>query len=82
MVKENRSQKAKETDTQLEQAIRQAMSTKGLTHAALAQRLGVKSPSVTKLIIGKTGIIPQSLIGLLEALDLELTAVPRTGEHG
>jgi len=82
MVKENRSQNAKETDAQLEQAIRQAMSVQGLTHAALAQRLGVKPPSVTKLITGKTGIIPQSLIDLLEALHLELTAVPRTGEHG
>jgi len=76
MVKENRSRKAKETDTQLEQAIRQAMGAKGLTHAALAQQLGVKPPHITRVVTGQSGFIPQSLIDVLEALNLELTVCP------
>jgi ribosome-binding protein aMBF1 (putative translation factor) len=80
MTKEERSPAAQKTDHQIEVTIRQAMSEQGLTHASLAQRLGIKAPSVTRIITGKTGIIPQSLIDVLEALSLELTVQPSSGE--
>ena len=43
----------------------------------LAKTLEVKQPSVSPLITRKRGKIPESLLKLLEALDLELIAAPR-----
>jgi len=58
------------------------MKRKGMSSYELARRLDVKQPSVSPIITRKRGKIPQSLIDVLKVLDLELTAVPRTGEHG
>ncbi|SEI65814.1 hypothetical protein SAMN04488058_101261 [Deinococcus reticulitermitis] len=64
-----------------EQYIRSSLETarlsKGLTHAALAQQLGVKPPSVTAVLTRKRGLIPQSLLDVVEALDLELVLRPK-----
>ena len=76
MTKETRTVAALKTDRELESKIRETMKQKGLTQVVLARQLGIKPPSVTKIITGKTGIIPQSLIDLLEALQLELTVQP------
>ena len=48
------------------------MSEQGLTQQALAERLGIKQPSVAAVISGARGTIPQSLIDVLDALNLEL----------
>jgi len=71
-----------ETESRIEQALREAMKRKGMSSYELARRLDVKQPSVSPIITRKRGKIPQSLIDVLKVLDLELTAVPRTGEHG
>jgi transcriptional regulator with XRE-family HTH domain len=60
------------TDERIRLAIREAMNDKGLTQQELADKLGIKQPSVAQLISGKYGAIPQSLLDVLEALDLEL----------
>ncbi|AWN24677.1 XRE family transcriptional regulator [Deinococcus irradiatisoli] len=49
-----------------------------LTQADLALKLGIKQPSVAELLGGRRGRIPQSLIDLLDALDLELVVQPKT----
>lgn len=46
-----------------------------MTHAQLASRLGIKQPSVTQLLNGTYGNIPQSLLKALDALGLELMVV-------
>ena len=48
---------------------------RGMTHAQLASRLGIKQPSVTQLLNGTYGKIPQSLLKALDALGLEITVV-------
>ncbi|GHF65135.1 hypothetical protein GCM10017781_46090 [Deinococcus metalli] len=55
--------------------MRAAVRRRGLTHAQLASRLGIKQPSVTQLLNGTYGKIPQSLLEALDALGLEITVV-------
>lgn len=57
--------------------MRQVMAEKNLTQVELAKRLGVKQPSIAAILSGKRGTIPQSLLDLLDALDLELNAQPK-----
>lgn len=61
-------------DQRIREAMRLAMETHSpkLTQAALAERLGVSQPAVAALLSGRRGQIPQSLVDMLEALDLEL----------
>ncbi|WP_245808585.1 helix-turn-helix domain-containing protein [Deinococcus hopiensis] len=66
------------TDEQIRTALRAAMAARNVTQAELARRLEVKQPSVAAILSGKRGSIPQSLLDVLEALDLELTAHPRS----
>lgn len=65
------------TDEQIRDAIRQQMVKRKITAAELARRLNVKHQSVTPLLNGERGKIPQSLIDALEALDLELVVQPK-----
>jgi len=66
-----------ETDQTIRQAIREAMLSQGLTQAELAQKLGVKQPSVAQLISGKYGAVPASLLNALDALGLEIVIQPK-----
>lgn len=50
------------------------MGEQKLTQKELADKLGIKQPSVADVIGGRRGRVPQSLIDILEALGLELTA--------
>jgi len=59
--------------------IREEMNRQGITQAELARRLGIKPPSLAQVLSGKRGTMPESLMDVLEALGLELVAVP-TGE--
>ncbi len=54
------------------------MKEKGLTQAALAERLGIKQPSVADILTGRRGRQPESLLNLLDAAGLELTIQPKT----
>lgn len=61
---------------QIRAEIRDAMNRQGITQAALARRLGVKPPSLAQILSGKRGVMPESLMDVLHALDLTLKAVP------
>ncbi|MDL2342533.1 XRE family transcriptional regulator [Deinococcus sp. MIMF12] len=65
------------TEQGLKNALESARQAKGFTHAALAQKLGIKPPSVTAVLTRKRGLIPQSLLDVLDALDLELIVQPK-----
>lgn len=65
------------TDERIRAKMRQVMAEKNLTQVELAKRLGVKQPSIAAILSGKRGTIPQSLLDLLDALDLELNAQPK-----
>ncbi len=58
--------------------VRQEMSRQGVTQAELARRLGIKPPSLSQILNGKYGAVPESLLDLLGALGLTLEAVPFT----
>ncbi|WP_234009015.1 helix-turn-helix domain-containing protein [Deinococcus sp. NW-56] len=66
-------------DQRIREAMRLAMEMRSprLTQAVLAERLGISQPAVAALLSGRRGQIPQSLVDLLEALDLELTVQPK-----
>lgn len=69
------------TERRLREQIEKARQERGLTHAGLAEKLRVKPPSVTVIVTRQSGKIPQSLLDVLDALDLELTAQPKgTGQ--
>lgn len=68
------------TDERIRQSIKQTMGEKGLTQQAIADELGVKQPSVAAVIGGSRGTIPQSLVDILDVLDLELIAVPKKSQ--
>lgn len=68
------------TEERLRRAMERARKNRGLTHAALAEQLGVKPPSVTVVLTRKSGRIPQSLLDVLDVLGLELTVRERSHE--
>lgn len=66
------------TDQRIRDAVREAMKGEPrITQAALAQRLGTSQPAIAALVNGSRGQVPQSLINLLDALDLELHVRPK-----
>jgi len=72
------------TDTRIRETVRAAIERRNprLTQLELAQKIGVRQPNVAALINGERGKVPQSLIDLLDALDLELVALPKGTQHG
>lgn len=65
-----------DTETRIEQSIRQAMKQRGMSTYDLARQLDVKQPSVFPIITRKSAKVPQSLLSVLHTLGLELIAVP------
>lgn len=61
-------------NTEIREAMRQALHKRGWTQEQLASELGITKSAVTQLLNGHYGKIPQSLLNALEALDLELVA--------
>lgn len=67
------------TDQRIRDSIREAMAQEPrTTQAALADRLNISQPAVAALLNGTRGQIPQSLLNLLDALNLELTVQRKT----
>ena len=54
------------------------MRRKGWTQSELARRLGVKPQSIYPILKGTRGKQPQSLVAILEVLDLELEVRPKS----
>ncbi len=66
-----------DADKTIRDTMKRVMHEEGLTQAALAERLGVKQPSVADILSGRRGRQPESLLNLLDALGLELTVTPK-----
>lgn len=58
----------------IRQSIRQEMDRQNVTQAELARKLDVKPPSLSQVLSGKRGLMPESLMDVLDALGLELVA--------
>ncbi len=61
----------------IRRSVRVALAERDMTQRDLAEKLGIAPQHVSDLIRGKTGKIPASWQKMLEALDLELVAVPK-----
>ena len=59
------------------EAVKEAMNTRELSQGELARQLEVDRPSITRLLSGTSGKVPKLWQEVLDALDLELVAVPR-----
>ena len=59
-------------DDRIRKALLKAMSEQGVSQADLARRMGVQPQSITKLLSGERGKVPQSVLRALDTLGLEL----------
>lgn len=59
-------------DDHIRKALLGAMSKQGISQAELARRMGVQPQSITKLLSGDRGKVPQSVLRALDTLGLEL----------
>lgn len=59
------------------EAVRQTLKARDLTQAEIAEQIGLKQPDVARLLNGRVGRVPENWQKLLDALGLELVAVPK-----
>ncbi|GGR48725.1 hypothetical protein GCM10008959_07330 [Deinococcus seoulensis] len=59
------------------QSVKSTMKEKGLTHQELADLTGIERANVTRLLSGTVGKVPDNWQRVLDALGLELIAVPK-----
>lgn len=60
-------------DKQIRAAIKDRLKALGMTNADVAKTLDITPQAVGQLVNGDRGKIPDSLLGLLHAIGLELT---------
>ena len=65
------------TDKAVRDGIEKAMRAAGKSASDIARDLEVSRSHVSQVLVGKRSTIPQSLIDILENLDLELVALPK-----
>lgn len=70
-----------DTDSQIRTALKAEMIRRGWSQQQLADQLGISKSAMAQILSGKYGKIPQSLIDVLNALDLELTVQSKPNEH-
>ena len=63
---------------QVRDAVKKAMSQREISQGELARQLEVDRPSITRLLSGASGKVPKLWQEVLDALDLELVAIPKT----
>ena len=66
-----------EMNQRIRKITRDAMEQKGISTYRLAELTGMQQPNVTRLLTGRSGSIPESWQKILDALNLELVAVPK-----
>ncbi|WP_245593316.1 helix-turn-helix domain-containing protein [Deinococcus frigens] len=59
------------------QGVKDTMKAQGLTHQELADLTGIERPNITRLLTGAVGKVPDNWQRVLDALGLELVAVPK-----
>ncbi|QLG10996.1 helix-turn-helix transcriptional regulator [Deinococcus sp. D7000] len=62
---------------QVRSAARAALKGKKLTQAEIADAIGLQQSDVARLLTGRVGRVPENWQKLLDALDLELIAIPK-----
>lgn len=63
-----------QVDQRIRDRIRAEMTAQGLTQAELARRLGIRPPSLSQVLSGSRGKVPQSLLDVLNELGLTIQA--------
>lgn len=63
-----------EVDQHIRHRIRTEMAAQGLTQVELARRLGIRPPSLSQILSGSRGKVPQSLLDVLNELGLTIQA--------
>jgi transcriptional regulator with XRE-family HTH domain len=61
-----------DTDLQIREAAKEALKERFGTESELARAMGVSRSHINQVLSGARGTIPQSLIDVLDALNLEL----------
>ena len=61
----------------IQQAVKAKMDTDGISQSALARQLGMERANLVRLTNGRAGDIPRRWQEILDALGLELIAVPK-----
>lgn len=62
---------------QVRQAVRERMKDQGITQVELGEQIGMAQPNVQRLLSGRVGSVPESWQKVLDALGMELIAVPK-----
>lgn len=57
--------------------VNQRMAAKGMNRAQLAREVGMELPNISRILNGRSGVMPESWGRILDALGLELVAVPK-----
>lgn len=57
--------------------VNQRMAAKGINRAQLAREVGMELPNVSRILNGRSGVMPESWGRILDVLGLELVAVPK-----
>lgn len=61
----------------IRKAIRERMAEASISQVELAKRLNIERTTVTRMLSGHTGRVPENWQNLLDELGLELTAVEK-----
>ena len=70
------------TNERLRNAIKSALAARDETTAEFAREAGLERAYLDRLVSGAEGGVPERLLEVLEALDLELTARSKEQEQG
>lgn len=62
---------------QVRRAVKERMRAQGITQVELGELIGMAQPNVQRLLAGRVGAVPESWQRVLDALGLELVAVPK-----
>lgn len=65
---------------QVRELVKQTMAERAITQGELARKTGLVRPAVSKLLNGSVGRVPENWQRILDALDLELIAIPKRKE--
>jgi transcriptional regulator with XRE-family HTH domain len=61
----------------IRRAVRVSLAERDMSQTDLAEKIGVSRQYVSRIMQGQVGRIPEAWVRILDALELELTAVPK-----
>lgn len=62
---------------EVREAVKREMERREMSQGELARQLEMERPNLTRLLSGRSGKIPKVWQDVLDALDLELVALPK-----